>query len=131
MDKTENNNYSREAYTMMSSIIRGLKRTCPHCGQGHIFKGYLKLSDHCSNCHAPTGEIRADDLPPYLTILLVGHLVVPSLLFVEVVYHPELWVQMTIWPALTLILTLSILPFIKGAAIGLMWHLKLKGDEQH
>ncbi|MBT5074025.1 MAG: DUF983 domain-containing protein [Kordiimonadaceae bacterium] len=123
--------YSRDAYTLLAAIGRGFKRSCPHCGNGKIFKGYLKLTEQCSNCHAPTGEIRADDLPPYLTIFLVGHIIVPLLVFTEAVYHPPLWLQMAVWPSLTLILTLSILPFIKGAAVGLMWHLKLKGDEQH
>lgn len=125
-----NDKHSRKSYSAMASIKRGLKRRCPHCGEGNIFNGYLKLSDHCSNCQAPTGEIRADDLPPYLTIFLVGHIIVPSLLYVEAVYHPELWLQMTVWPILTLLLTLTFLPFIKGAVVGLMWHLKLKGNEQ-
>lgn len=130
MYKYVKDEYSRDNYTVLSSIMRGLKRSCPHCGTGNIFKGYLKLSDHCSDCHAQTGEIRADDLPPYLTIFLVGHIVMPLLIYVEVAYQPEIWLQMTVWPVITLLLTLSFLPFIKGGAVGLMWHLKLKGDEQ-
>ena len=122
--------YSRETYSIANSVGRAFRRRCPHCGVGKIFKGYLKLSDKCSKCSAPTGEIRADDLPPYLTILLVGHIIVPALLVVEGAYHPPMWMQMVIWPSLTLLLTLSFLPFIKGAAVGLMWHLKLSGDEQ-
>ena len=122
--------YSRESYSIATSVGRAFRRRCPHCGVGKIFKGYLKLSDNCSNCSAPTGDIRADDLPPYLTIFLVGHIIVPALLVVEGAYHPPLWIQMVIWPSLTLLLTLTFLPFIKGAAVGLMWHLKLKGDEQ-
>lgn len=123
--------YSRDRYTILTSMGRGLRRSCPHCGEGHIFKGYLKLSEHCTHCKAPTGEIRADDLPPYLTIFLVGHLIIPLLVLTEAIYHPPLWLQMTVWPSLTLFLSLSFLPFIKGAAVGLMWHLKLNGDEQH
>lgn len=130
MNITDTNGYSRDTYTILSSIWRGFKRTCPHCGTGHIFKGYLKLSDQCNNCAAPTGEIRADDLPPYVTILIVGHIIVPLLLLVEALYRPDLWLQMVFWPSLTLVMTLAVLPFIKGAAVGLMWHLKLKGDEQ-
>lgn len=130
MNITDTNSYSRDTYTILSSIWRGFKRTCPHCGTGHIFSGYLKLSDQCTNCAAPTGEIRADDLPPYVTILIVGHIIVPLLLLVEALYQPALWLQLVFWPTLTLLMTLTFLPFIKGAAVGLMWHLKLKGDEQ-
>ncbi len=127
VDKT---NYSRDAYSILAAIGRGFKRTCPHCGKGQVFRNYLKLLDNCTNCAAPVGEIRADDLPPYLTIFLVGHIVVPLLVYVEAVYHPELWLQMLVWPSVTLLLTLLFLPFMKGAAVGLMWYLKLKGDEQ-
>lgn len=130
MNSTNTKLHSREAYTVMSAMTRGFKRRCPHCGQGAIFSGYLKQTDHCENCTAPTGEIRADDLPSYLTIIIVGHIIVPILLIVEAKFHPELWVQMTVWPTLTLILTLSLLPFIKGATVGLMWHINMKGNEQ-
>lgn len=122
--------HSRDSYTVATSVSRGFKRTCPHCGAKNIFKGYLKVADNCAACAAPIGEIRADDLPPYLTIFLVGHIVVPLLLLVEAMYRPPLWLQMAVWPSVTLMLTLLFLPFIKGAAIGLMWHLKIKGDEQ-
>ncbi|MDG1709470.1 MAG: DUF983 domain-containing protein [Emcibacteraceae bacterium] len=130
MITTNTTEFSRDSYTTMTSIIRGFKRTCPHCGEGKIFKGYLKQSETCSSCDAPTGEIRADDLPPYLTIFLVGHIIVPLLLFVEAAYRPPLWLQMSVWPTMTLLLVLLFLPFMKGAAVGLMWHLKIKGDEQ-
>lgn len=126
IDKT---NYSRDAYTILAAIGRGFRRKCPHCGEGRVFKGYLKTAD-CTSCAAPTGDIRADDLPPYLTIFLVGHIVVPLLLYVEAVYRPELWIQMAVWPTVTLLLTLLFLPFMKGAAVGLMWYLSLNGDEQ-
>jgi len=57
-------------------------------------------------------------------------MIIPLLVFTEAVYHPPLWLQMSIWPLLTLNLNLGILPFIKRAAVGLMWCLKLKGDKQ-
>ena len=122
--------YSRDGYTVANSVGRGLRRTCPHCGAKGIFKGYLKVRENCETCDAPVGEIRADDLPPYLTIFLVGHIVVPTLLLVEAMYHPPIWLQMAVWPTITVALTLLFLPFIKGAAVGLMRYLKIKGDEQ-
>jgi len=129
MIATDTQNYSRDAYSTMTSIIRGFKRTCPHCGNGNVFNGYLKVQD-CSNCSAPTSEIRADDMPPYITIFIVGHIIVPLLVVVEATYKPELWMQMAFWPTPTLLLTLLFLPYIKGGVLGLMWHLKLKGVEQ-
>jgi uncharacterized protein (DUF983 family) len=69
-------------------------------------------------------------MPPYITIFIVGHIIVPLLVVIEAAYKPELWTQMVFWPTATLLLTLLFLPVIKGSVVGLMWHLKLKGDEQ-
>ena len=58
-----------------SAVLRGLRGRCPHCGQGHLFRAYLKPVDACSVCHEPLKHIRADDGPAWLTILIVGHAV--------------------------------------------------------
>lgn len=112
------------------SIATGFKRQCPSCEQAKIFAGYLKLKDKCSNCAAPIGEIRADDFPPYLTIIIVGHILIPALLFVEVTYHPSTLFQMILWPAVSIALSLSLLPVLKGAVVGFMWSMGMKGNEQ-
>jgi uncharacterized protein (DUF983 family) len=112
-----------------TAIRRGLRRRCPSCGQGHAFAGYLKPADHCGRCGTELGHIRADDFPPYLTIFLVGHIVVPLLLMVEQAYHWPMERHMVVWPLLTLVLALAILPFLKGAVLGLMWSLGMTGRE--
>ncbi len=115
--------------SVVSVIARGLRRRCPNCGRGALFRAYLKPADACAACGEAFGHIRADDAPPYFTIIVVGHAVVSLILLVEMNYRPPLWISMTIWPALTLALTLLLLPPIKGALVGLMWRLQLKGDE--
>ncbi len=114
-----------------SAITRGLRRLCPSCGEGKAFSGYLQPVSVCSVCNAPLGDIRADDFPPYLTIFIVGHIVVPFALIAEQNWEWSVGLHMIVWLPLTLALLLAILPFMKGAAIGLMWRLGLKGDEQH
>ena len=47
----------------------------------------------------------------------------------EKAWSPSLWLQMTLWPTVTAILSLAMLPYVKGAAIGLFWALRLRGDE--
>ncbi len=114
-----------------SAITRGLRRRCPCCGEGNAFRGYLRPVEMCAVCNTQLGSIRADDFPPYLTIFLVGHIVVPLALIAEQNWSWSIQLHMWIWLPLTLALLLVILPFMKGAAIGLMWRLGLKGDEQH
>ena len=113
------------------SLARGLRRRCPKCGEGALFSGYLRVTATCSRCEEPCGRIRADDVPPYLTILLVGHIVVPLVLIVYQNYKMDLWLSMAIWPTLTLVLSLVLLPIVKGGTVGVMWALRLRGDEQH
>lgn len=110
------------------AMLRGLARRCPSCGVGHSFRGYLKVMD-CPHCGEALGHIRADDFPPYLTIAIVGHMVVPLLLMTEQFLAPPVWVQLSIALPVSLALTLTLLPRVKGAILGLMWHLGLRGDE--
>jgi uncharacterized protein (DUF983 family) len=110
------------------AILRGLARRCPSCGVGHSFRGYLKVHD-CPHCGEALGHIRADDFPPYLTIAIVGHMVVPLLLATEQFLAPPTWVQLSIAVPATIGLTLTLLPRVKGGILGLMWHLGLRGDE--
>ena len=112
-----------------TSISRGFKNRCPNCGQGALLAGYLLPHETCPSCGEPNGEIKAQDAPPYLTILIVGHIVVPLLLILEKVASPPMWVQLTVWLPVTLLLTLGLLPRIKGALMGFMWALGLKGTE--
>ncbi|MEC9183249.1 MAG: DUF983 domain-containing protein [Pseudomonadota bacterium] len=121
--------YRRGEGFPLRPMILGFRKRCPSCGKTHIFQSYLKPVSVCSSCNIKIGELRTDDIAPYFTILIVGHIVVPLLLVLEKAYHPPMWVHYTIWPALTVILTLWCLPRIKGAAIAVMWHLGLRGDE--
>jgi uncharacterized protein (DUF983 family) len=118
---------ARPSYAL--AMARGLGQRCPRCGRGRLFRAYLKPVDACGSCGEPLGHIRADDAPPYFTIFIVGHVVVGLILSVEIGFHPPMWVHMATWPALTVVLTLALLPVVKGALIGLMWRLKLRGDE--
>ncbi len=113
------------------AVGRGFSCRCPRCGGGNIFARYLKPAATCSQCSEPYGEIRTDDIAPYFTILVVGHLIVPLVLMVEQMYAPPTWVHWSVWPPLTLLCTFLFLPRIKGAVMGWMWWLGIRGDEQH
>jgi len=115
----------------LRSIVTGFKRKCPSCETGKIFSGYLKLAKQCSNCAAPIGEIRADDFPPYLTIFIVAHIIVPALVIVEINYQPPMVFQMIFWSLAAAFISLILLPMLKGAVVGFMWAIDMKGDEQH
>ena len=108
-----------------AALWRGLIGRCPACGKTRLFRGYLRVADACANCAAPLGAIRSDDAPPYFTIFVTGHIVIPGMFLVEKAYAPPDWVQAAIWLPVTLLLCLGLLRPIKGATVGLMLRLGL------
>jgi uncharacterized protein (DUF983 family) len=108
---------------MVTALRRGFTCACPACGQGRLFQGYLRVVEACGNCGARLGEYRADDAPPYFTIFLVGHIVVPGMFLLS--RHSDLpdMVQGAIWVPITAALALALLRPIKGATVGLMLRL--------
>lgn len=118
-------NPSNPEVRVLRDILPALKRTvmgkCPNCGEGKLFDGYLKVSDTCHVCSEELMHQRADDAPPYFTIFIVGHIVVPLLLLVENMYTPSLWIHFAIWFPFITLLSLVLLRPIKGAVIGFQW----------
>jgi uncharacterized protein (DUF983 family) len=109
------------------ALRHGLAQQCPACGNPALYCRYLKVNETCLGCGLALAEIRSDDAPPYFTILLVGHLIVPSMLILEELRHPPEWVHMALWLPLALALTLFLLPRVKGAVIGLHWANQIRG----
>ena len=73
---------------------------------------------------APLGELRADDAPPYFTIFLVGHLLIP-LLFLMDRTNASLWLEAAIFIPATVLLSLGLIRPVKGATVGLMLKLNM------
>ena len=109
------------------SMLRGFRQKCPACGEGAIYGSYLKVSDQCPSCGEELHHHRADDAPPYFTILIVAHIIGAGILWTEQTYAPPTWVHWIIWLPLLLVLCLTLLPRIKGALIGLQWALRMHG----
>lgn len=109
------------------AMLRGFKRTCPRCGKGHLFNGYLAVSNECSNCGLDLTHQRADDGPAYLTIVIVGHLLVPLLVPAYKAWDLHPAVMATVFSTLAVVLSLILLPRLKGALIGFQWAKRLHG----
>lgn len=108
---------------LKTAMWRGMQNRCPFCGEGKVFKGFLRVVDNCDHCAAPLGLLRADDAPPYFTIFIAGHLFIPPVLWIEHAYAPPIWLQMVVWLPLFTIATTLLLRPVKGATVGLMSRL--------
>ena len=115
------------ARPVFRSMLRGFAFRCPKCGKGQLFNGYLSTAERCGSCNLQLSHHRADDAPPYFTMVIVGHVIVGLVLYAEMVYSPPVWLHMALWLPLTLIMSLALMRPIKGAIIGLQWALQMHG----
>jgi uncharacterized protein (DUF983 family) len=118
---------ARPTRSVMQAMGRGWRCRCPNCGQGRLFRAYLKVVDRCPVCGTELFHQRADDAPPYFVALITGHIVVPTALAVEVAFSPSLWVHALIWGPLTVALGLGLLQPVKGAIVGFQWATYMHG----
>jgi uncharacterized protein (DUF983 family) len=117
----------RDVWTAMKRGWRGL---CPRCGQGKLFRAFLKVDNHCPVCGLDYTHHRADDLPAYLVIIIVGHIMVPLALLIETNYAPAVALQLAIYLPLTLIASLVLLQPVKGTVVGVQWALRMHGFDE-
>ena len=110
-----------------AAMARGALHRCPACGKGHLYRAYLKVADDCPACGEQLFHHRADDAPPYVTILIMGHLILASVVGIDLAYQWPLWLHAVVWLPVTVVGCLAFLPIAKGALIGLQWALRMHG----
>jgi uncharacterized protein (DUF983 family) len=120
-----------EQRDLWTAIKRGFRGRCPRCGEGRLFRAFLKVDDNCRACALDFTPHRADDLPAYLVIIMVGHIVVPAALWIETNYAPEVWLQLAIYLPFTFVASLLLLQPVKGAVVGLQWALRMHGFDEN
>jgi uncharacterized protein (DUF983 family) len=119
-----------EKRDVWAALRRGFRGRCPRCGAGKLFRAFLKTADNCSVCGQDFTPHRADDLPAYLVIIIMGHIVVPLALYIETNYAPPVALQLSIYLPLTLFGSLALLQPVKGAVVGLQWALRMHGFDE-
>jgi uncharacterized protein (DUF983 family) len=107
--------------SIATGVRRGVALRCPNCGKGHLFTSFLTVSARCEVCGTDNTIYPSDDAPPYVTIVLVGHLVVPLILWMETAWAPAMRILFAIWLPTITVVTIALLPFVKGVIIGFAW----------
>jgi uncharacterized protein (DUF983 family) len=111
------------------ALWRGFRGRCPACGEGRMFRAFLKVADRCPHCGEELHHHRADDFPAYLVIVIVGHILVPIILGAETEIGPPVWLSMVLWPSTALAMTLGLLQPVKGAVVAIQWYGGMHGFE--
>jgi len=118
---------SLDERSMGSAMGRGALLKCPHCGKGRMFRAYLKVADQCDSCGEELHFHRADDLPPYIAITIVGHVIIFLMMHMDMEYQiSPMFYLLTMIP-LAIVMSLALLPPIKGAIVGWQWASRMYG----
>lgn len=117
-------NDDKAHFPPVDPVKAGLSGSCPRCGEGRLFSGFLTVGKRCANCGLDYGFADAGDGPAVFVILLIGFVVVGLALWLEVSYGPPLWVHFLLWIPLIVVLSLAALRLAKGLMIALQYRNK-------
>jgi uncharacterized protein (DUF983 family) len=86
-----------------------------------MFRSFLQPVQACPGCGFDWRRRTADDFPPYLVILLIGHIIAPAMIWMESIWHPALWVHLSLWLPVVVLLSLMLIQPVKGAVMAFQW----------
>lgn len=108
-------------YIHPSPFKAGLTCSCPRCGEGVLFFGYLKICQKCESCGLNFDFADSGDGPAVLIILVAGAIVMGLWAVVEAMFHPPGIVHLMIWIPTTIALCLALLRPFKATMIALQY----------
>jgi len=109
------------------AMMKGLRGKCPSCGISKLFTGGLKVQDKCNICNEELHHHRADDLPAYLNIFVVGHIVVAVMMTALTLKVVSMWTGMFITIAVAIIMSVILMRPFKGMVVGAQWAMRMHG----
>ena len=118
---------SRHARPLWNAMGNGFRGKCPHCGEGKLFASFLGVVPACAHCGEEMHHHRADDLPAYLVVVIVGHVILGGFMAFEATSTLSTWQHLAIWAPLTVIMAIALLRPVKGAIVGLQWAFYMHG----
>lgn len=108
-------------YGRQSALRTGLACRCPRCGQGRLFSGFLTVAERCERCGLDLKKADSGDGPAVFIIFVLGFLIVPIAVLVNLRFEPPMWVNMTVWPIVILGISLGLLRPAKAYMIALQY----------
>ena len=111
----------------LPAVGHGLRNRCPACSKGRIFARFLKPASACTHCGEAFDGHEADDFPSYIVIIVLGHIMVPTMIEMNsALASPFAW-QAALWPTLALVLAVAMIQPVKGGVIAFQWARRMHG----
>ena len=112
------------------SMMRGFACKCPSCGEASVFSGTLTIKTICEVCKVDLSHHQADDLPAYLNILIVGHVVIGFMLFMTRYNLMGMWATTFTTAGLCIFVSVLLMRPLKGMILGSQWALRMHGFDE-
>jgi len=115
----------------VSPISAGLQGRCPTCGQGRVWRGYLKFKHACDACGQDFSQADTADGPAFFVGFLVLIFFAPFGFIIPMADQPVWWkiLMMIILVFITVIVSLILLPKAKSLLMALQIANKAKEAE--
>jgi uncharacterized protein (DUF983 family) len=108
----------------VSPISAGMRCRCPNCGEGRVFRGFLKFKDQCEACGADLTVADVGDGASFFVMWVALILVVPPAMVFELLVRPPTWVHVILWPPIIVVVCLMLLRPFKATLFALQWKHK-------
>ena len=111
-------------YPPVSPYATGMAGKCPRCGQGELFKSYLKVDDACNVCELDYAKADSGDGPAVFVIFIVGFLAVTLAVVARYVWYAPIWLAFLISSLGAGAMIFGLLQPLKGVMIALQYRHK-------
>lgn len=107
--------HTSESSDKFRRILRsGWKGFCPRCGDGRMFRSWLKLNERCPACGLDYRFASPDDGPAFFSLCIVAFPLMFVVVWLQVRFEPPFWVHLvTSFPLMVLGCILPLRP-LKG-----------------
>jgi uncharacterized protein (DUF983 family) len=102
---------------MQAGFMSAALGRCPVCGQGKLFKSYLKVAEACPACATDFKAADTGDGPVVFVILIAGFAACAGLLISLLAWNWGPLMLLSVWPAFAIVLALILMPVLKGLMI--------------
>lgn len=113
--------------TYGQAALRGMRCRCPRCGEGLLFRKWLKPLDRCPACMLDLTPQRADDFPAYIAMIVTGHLMAPVIIMLSKDFAMGVAGMFAIVVPLAVVMMLAMLQPAKGGVIATQWWFGMHG----
>ena len=92
----------------------GWKGLCPRCGEGRMFKSWLKIVERCDRCGLDYRFAAPDDGPAFFSLCIIALPLIAIVVWIQLAFDPPFWVHLVTSIPLMVAGTLLPLRPIKG-----------------